>query len=50
VLGSPTLATAEKGARIFRRWVEALARAVEAEGLREGFAPNHEGEARVEKA
>lgn len=32
VLGSPTLATAEKGARIFRRWVDMISRAVEAEG------------------
>ncbi len=33
VLGSPTLATAAKGERIFRRWVRAIAGAVEDEGL-----------------
>jgi len=35
VLGSPSLATPEKGARIFARWVDAIAEAVRAEGLGE---------------
>ena len=33
VLGAPSLATAEKGARIFARWVRAISEAVEVEGL-----------------
>jgi creatinine amidohydrolase len=31
VLGSPTLASAEKGARIFDRWVDMISRAIQAE-------------------
>lgn len=33
VLGSPSLATAEKGARIFTRWVDALTEAIKIEGV-----------------
>jgi creatinine amidohydrolase/Fe(II)-dependent formamide hydrolase-like protein len=35
VLGAPSLASADKGARIFDRWVEAIAEAVHREGLGE---------------
>ncbi len=50
VLGSPTLASARKGERIFRRWIEAIARAVEAEGLGASTAPNPPPGRRVERA
>lgn len=50
ILGSPTLATAEKGGRIFRRWVRVISDAVEAEGLGEGATPEPLTRARVEPA
>jgi creatinine amidohydrolase len=40
VLGAPTLASAEKGARIFERWVRAISGAVQEEGLGEPESAN----------
>jgi creatinine amidohydrolase len=44
VLGTPTLATAEKGRRIMKRWVNVIARAVEEEGLGDAGGSGGSGE------
>jgi len=50
ILGAPPLASAEKGARIFRRWVEAIARAVDSQGPGGRAATNTSPVRRVEGA